>query len=94
MTPPPEAGSPQMSVELIFLLSPGPQHTPHRGFLGSPRGPGSAIDAYASRYGITSIDEFERFLGLIEILDNKYLEMNAEMEKANANRRANQNANG
>ena len=62
--------------------------------MGSMRIRYSAIDAYASRYGITSIDEFERFLGLIEILDNKYLEMNAEMEKANANRRANQNANG
>lgn len=94
MTPPPETVPPELSENLIFAYSAYRKLSSDRDSMGSMRIRYSAIDAYATRYGITSIDEFERFLGLIEILDNKYLEINAEMEKANANRRTNQNADG
>lgn len=34
----------------------------------------AAIDAYAARYGIASVDEFDRFHNLIRALDRAYLE--------------------
>jgi hypothetical protein len=35
--------------------------------------PFSAIDRYATRYGITEVDEFDYFLRLIKVQDSEYM---------------------
>lgn len=43
------------------------------GFGGPGPVPFSAIDRYAARHGLTEIDDFERFVTTIRMLDGEYL---------------------
>ena len=38
--------------------------------------PFRAIDAFAQRYGIESVDEFDRLLALVRMQDSEYLRLN------------------
>lgn len=40
--------------------------------------PWTAIDAYATRHGITDPDEFEEFVWMIRVMDDVYLEVAAK----------------
>lgn len=45
--------------------------------------PFSSICAYADRFGIDDVAEFERFARLIIAMDNAFLKFNAEQAKKN-----------
>ena len=40
--------------------------------------PFTAIDQYATRFGIESGDEFDRFFALVRVIDEEWLKMRAE----------------
>lgn len=51
------------------------------GMGGASTIPWTAINDYAIRYGIVDLDEFEWFSGLLRVMDNAWMERQAELNK-------------
>jgi hypothetical protein len=79
---------PEVPEEARFAYTAYHRLATDRDSMGSRRIRYSAIDAYASRYGVKDIDEFDVFLSLITSLDQDYLELLSEKERTDANRGA------